>query len=110
MERNNTKSYLKSNWLSLIIIILIIGVFIFDYYSNVVINKRISEIVIQQNTARLNPDFNETSSKNRFHIYYSPRTEKSTFLIDDKEGRIYNLVEDPSTKKLWWVRTNLGEE
>ena len=110
MELENIKNNLRNNWLVTILLFLTIALFVFEFYNNAQLNQKINGIVLEQNLARINTDNKESSFNGRYQIYISPITAKVTFLIDNKEGTIYSLVEDPDTKKLWWRKTDVEGE
>lgn len=105
MESERISTSFKKNWIITVLLILIVALFFFEFYNNRKLSDKISNISMEQNIERIKSETQEPSFNGRFQIYTSPITVKNTFLIDNKEGIVYNLVQDPDTKKLWWTKT-----
>jgi len=46
----------------------------------------------------------ETEEIGRYQIYQHPQFRGDIYLLDTKEGKVWQLVEDPKTKQLWWAK------
>ncbi len=93
-------------------LIFLIAVFSFSLLQLSQLNKQLD--IIKTNQIRNSTDLfrvpETPMNYERFKVYYSPRMEKSTFLVDNKEGIVYQLVEDSKTKDLWWKKSFIKDK
>jgi len=60
----------------------------------------------EENQQRFNHTRNSTAG--RYEIFQHQQFQKNnTFLLDTMDGRVWMLIEDQETKKLWWTELHV---
>lgn len=89
--------------ISIVTVIILIIITVINSMKTSQLESKIDKLTIQNEYKKSN-SISEISA-DRFRIYFSPHLQKSTFLIDNKEGLIYTLYVDPKSDEFWWKKS-----